>query len=70
MVARDEALEMGSQDTRNGTPLSVVGVERLHRGCMRGAQVVSLREVVRLRRVDGICQNGSFVRGKMLWQGF
>ena len=44
--------------------------ERLRRGCMRGAQVVSLREVVRLRRVDGICQNGSFVRGKMLWQGF
>ena len=44
--------------------------ERLRWGCMRGAQVVSLREVVRLRRVDGICQNGSFVRGKMLWQGF
>ena len=54
MVARDEAQEMGSQDTRNGTPLSVVGVEGWENGC---AEVVCaerrLCQFVRLCTFDG-----------------
>lgn len=54
MVARDEAPEMGSQDTRNGTPLSVVGVEEWEIGC---TEVVCaerrLCQFVRLCTFDG-----------------
>ena len=54
MVGRDEALEMGSQETRNGTPLSVVGVEEWEIGC---TEVVCaerrLCQFVRLCTFDG-----------------
>ena len=74
MVARDEALEMGSQDTRNGTPLSVVGVEGWENGC---AEVVCaerrLGHFVRLCAFDGrvgYVKMAVLGDGKMLWQGF
>ena len=37
----------------SGVECIVYGANRLCRGCVRGAQVVSLREVVRLWRVEG-----------------
>ena len=74
MVGRDEALKMGSQDTRNGTPLSVVGVEEWEIGCTEVVCVERrLCQFVRLCTFDGwmgYVKMAVLGDGKMLWQGF
>ena len=74
MVARDEAPEMGSQDTRNGTPLSVVGVEEWEIGCTE--VVCAERRWCHFVRLCAFVGWMGYVKmavlgdRRMLWQGF